>query len=178
MNNSISLLREQLQEAHQFLEATMADVTPEQAHWSPPGNATPLGASYVHVLMVEDMVINALLKGGTPLFATTWAGRAGLSEAMPMPGPDWHEYARWARRVQVDLPALRAYAQAVYAASEDYLASLTPADLNRSLDLSSVGMGQVTLAWALSRLVVGHVDNICGEISCLKGLQGAQGYPI
>jgi hypothetical protein len=38
-------------------------------------------------------------------------------------------------------------------------------------------MGQVMLAWILSREVVAHVDNIIGEISCLKGLQGQKGYP-
>jgi hypothetical protein len=25
--------------------------------------------------------------------------------------------------------------------------------------------------------VIGHTDNITGEISCLKGLQGQKGYP-
>ncbi len=44
-------------------------------------------------------------------------------------------------------------------------------------DLSGVGMGQVMLAWILSREVVAHADDITGEISCLKGLQGRKGYP-
>jgi hypothetical protein len=38
-------------------------------------------------------------------------------------------------------------------------------------------MGQVMLAWILSREVVAHADDITGEISCLKGLQGRKGYP-
>ncbi len=178
MYTTISLLRQQLQEAHQFLEATIAGVTPGQAHWVPPGNAHPIGASYVHAIMTEDIVVNVALKGGAPLFATTWAGKTGFSEPMPMPGPDWKDYARWAGRVQVDLPEMQAYTQAVYAATDGYLSSLTPEDLDQTIDLSNLGMGQVTRAWVLSRLVIGHADNICGEISCLKGLQGVQGYPI
>jgi DinB superfamily len=174
--DTLTLLREQLQQAHQFLESTMADVTPEQAHWIPPGIANPLGATYIHILVAEDMFVNTVFKGGAPLLATTWAGKTGFNEPMPVPGPEWAHYAQWARRVQVDLPAMRQYAQAIYAASDNYLASLTPNDLDRVIDLSRLGVGQVTLAHALSRLVIAHVDNIIGEISCLKGLQGAKGY--
>jgi hypothetical protein len=178
MSTTISLLREQAQQAHQFLESTVADITPEQAHWVPPGNAHPIGATYVHAIMAEDIVINIALKGGAPLFATTWAGKTGFSEPMPMPGPDWKDYEQWTRRVQVNLPDMRAYVEAVYSATVDYLTSLAPEDVDRTIDLSNLGMGQVTRAWVISRLVIGHADNICGEISCLKGLQGAQGYPI
>jgi hypothetical protein len=46
-----------------------------------------------------------------------------------------------------------------------------------ALHLFSQVLGQVTLAWILSREVIGHTDNITGEISCLKGLQGRKGYP-
>jgi len=35
----VSILKEQVEGAHGILEQTMADVTPEQAHWSPPGVA-------------------------------------------------------------------------------------------------------------------------------------------
>src|SRR5690348_15273178 len=133
MYTTISLLRQQLQEAHQFLEATIASVTPEQAHWLPPGNAHPIGASYVHAIMTEDIVVNIVLKGGAPLFATTWAGKTGFSEPMPMPGPGWQEYAQWTRRVRVDLSAMHEYMQAVYATTTDYLSSLAPEDLEQVL---------------------------------------------
>src|SRR5438132_1183238 len=61
-----------------------------------------------------------------------------------------------------------------------------PQDLDRRLDLSGVGLGTSepgseaghNVGWVLSREVVGHADNIAGEISCLKGLQGLQGYPF
>ena len=56
--------------------------------------------------------------------------------------------------------------------------TLVPEVLDQLLDLSASDMGQVTLAWVFSRLLVGHVDNICGEIACLKGIQGTKGYPI
>ena len=176
--DTVTLLRDQLQAAHALLETVMADVTPEAAHWIPPGQANPIGATYAHVVVTEDRTINGAIGRGTPLYDSAWAGKTGLSELMPTRDEAWKDYGPWTRRLQVDLPALRAYAAAVYAASDAYLASLTPDELARPRDLSGVGMGQVTLAWILSREVVGHVDNITGEISCLKGLQGQKGYPI
>jgi hypothetical protein len=60
----------------------------------------------------------------------------------------------------------------------DYLSSLALEDLDQVVNLSNLGIGQVTRAWVMSRLVIGHGDHIYGEICCLKGLQGVQGYPI
>ena len=65
-----------------------------------------------------------------------------------------------------------------YTATNEYLSLLAPEDLDQTADLSNLGMGHVTRAWIFSRLIIGHMDNICGEISCLKGLQGLQGYPL
>ncbi|TFG57672.1 MAG: hypothetical protein E4H29_06685, partial [Deltaproteobacteria bacterium] len=64
--NVISLLREQLKTVNVLVEGTMADVTPEQAHWGPPGVAMPIGATYAHVVVSQDGVINGMLKGGAP----------------------------------------------------------------------------------------------------------------
>jgi hypothetical protein len=171
-----SLLRQQLKSSHGWLEGTMQDVTPEQAKWNPPGKANPLGAAYAHVILSEDAMVNGMVNGGAPLFATTWAGKTGLSE-MPPPPSDGQPWDAWARRVQIDLPALRQYAQAVYTASDEALASLTPEAMNRSVDLSAFHMGEVSVINFLATIVATHVRDHCGEISCLKGLQGAKGFP-
>ena len=70
------------------------------------------------------------------------------------------------------------YAQTVYTTTNDYLASLTDETLSRQIDLSNVGLGQKPLSWCLNALVISHLNNMIGEISCLKGLQGAKGYPF
>ncbi len=176
--DAITLLREQLTEAHAFLEAVMQGVTPEAAHWVPPGQANPVGATYAHVVLFEDRTINGVLLHRHPLYETSWSGRTGISDLMPSHGENWDDYSRWTRNVKLDLSALQEYARAVYANTDQYLASLSPDDLDRPLDLSGVGGGEVTLGHALARRIVGHVDNIAGEISCLKGLQGLQGYPF
>lgn len=170
--NATTLLREQIQQAHGFLNATIEDVTSEQAHWTPPGSANPLAATYVHAIASEDLAINMVLKGGAPLYATEWAEKTGISEIQPL------TTAEWARRVRIDLPTTRNYAQEVHAATDAYLATLTDEDLARTLDLTNFGLGQMTIGTLLNRMVLGHIDNMTGEISVLKGLQGAKGYPI
>jgi hypothetical protein len=168
MSNA-AFLREQIESAHEFLEEAMQDVTNEQLHWEPPGSANPIGATYAHVVMGEDLMVNGLVRGISPLFYTTFAGKFGLSEPPPMPNQgDWDA---WARKVKVDLPALREYAMAVYANTDDYLAALDDAELNREIDLSIFEMGQRSLSWFLGNIVLSHVSTHCGEISCLKGLQ-------
>jgi len=170
-----SSLREQFEGAHQILEQTMADVTPEQAQWAPPGKANPLGATYAHAILAEDMMVNGLLKGSAPILATSFAGKAGISE--PPPPPD-QDYGDWARRVQVDLSAAREYAQAVYKNTRDYVSSLSEEDLQRTLDLSNMGLGKQSVEAFLGNILLWHVNAHCGEVSCLKGLQGAKGYPF
>jgi hypothetical protein len=177
---AISLFREQIKAAHGLLEGTIGDVTPEQAHWSPQGKAMPLGASYAHVVISEDATINGLIKGGAPLFASSWANKVGVSELPPMPNPEapgFPDWSEWSGRVKVDLETLRKYAQGVYATTDEYLASLTYDDLNRPIDLSALGVGENTVGYILINGILGNAFTHCGEISCLKGLQGFKGYP-
>lgn len=170
--NAIELLGEQIQQAHQLLEATMEGVTNEEAHWLPPGTANPLGATYVHAVASEDAVIHMILRGQAPLYASTWAARTGVSDVQPLSSPEW------AQSVEVDVPQLREYAQAVHSATDDYLEKLTVEELARMVDMSNLGLGELSVGHILSRFVLGHIDNMCGEISCLKGLQGGKGYPF
>src|SRR3569833_89231 len=174
----VELLRRIIRDSRQVLEATMADVTQAQADYIPPGIANPLGATYAQGVCSEDMVVQGMLRQVAPLFARSWAERTGLSEPMPMPGPDWPTYGPWTRRVKVDLAALRTYAQAVAAETDSWIAGLSDADLDQPLDLTQAGLGQHTLASAIALLVGHHIGTETGEIAVLKGLQGARGYPM
>lgn len=80
--------------------------------------------------------------------------------------------------MKVDLAATRKYATAVYAASDEFLASCSPGDLERPVDLTAVGLGISTMGFIIHNGIVGNGFTHCGEISCLKGLQGKRGYPI
>ena len=103
----------------------------------------------------------------------------GAAYAHYVTGEDWTaEFERWCRRVRVDLPAFRAYARAVYEATDTYLASLPDAGLSRPLDLSAMGMGTQNVGFVLNNAVLGHAYCHCGEISAAKGLPEEKGVSL
>ncbi|MCX6048262.1 MAG: DinB family protein [Chloroflexi bacterium] len=180
-NTTVSLLRKQIQGAHQLLQGTMQSVNADMAHWTPDGIANPIDANYAHVVLSEDGLINGLLKGGAPLFATQWAGKTGVNQMPPSPDPahpGFPNWSGWAHAVQIDLQALHTYAQAVFAATDEYLATLQDENLQRKADLSALGLQEASLVDALNGGVLSNTYTHTGEIACLKGLQGAQGYPF
>jgi hypothetical protein len=178
-NRVISHVRAQMKSAHWLLEETISDVSDGMGSFAPPGKALPIGAAYAHYVTGEDWTIHTLFKGVAPLMAGPWAGRTGLSEPPPGPGDDWStRFEEWSRRVRVHLAAFRAYAKAVYEATDAYLSSLADADLSREVDLSAMGMGKQTVGFVLDNALLGHAFCHCGEISALKGVQGKKGYPF
>jgi hypothetical protein len=173
---AVSLLREQVLDARGLFEATLADVTDEQAAWLPDGKALPIASHVAHVLAGQDMTLHSLLEGRPMLAETSWAGRTGFA-TMPAMGPG-QEWAAWARGTRFDLAALRRYGAAVYAATDEKLERLDEATLARPFDLSPMGLGTRSVAWLLTTGWVTNVNLHCGEISCIKGLLGARGYPV
>ncbi|GAB4366042.1 MAG: hypothetical protein Kow00128_09070 [Deltaproteobacteria bacterium] len=179
--NVISLIREQVKTLHEYLEGTMEEVTTEEAHWIPPKSALPIGATYAHVITGEDAIVNGMFRGQAPLFASSFAAKTGLSEPPPAPDPKkpgFPDWGQWARTVKVDLPKIRAYAQAVYAATDEYLGRLRGKDLDRTLDLSALGLGENSVLYVINNGILGNGFTHTGEIACLKGLQGKKGYPF
>jgi hypothetical protein len=182
-NRVISHIRAQMKSAHWLLEETISDVSDEMARFAPPGKALSIGAAYVHYVTSEDWMVHSLFKGVAPLMGGAWAGRTGVSDPPPGPGDDWAtRFEAWCRRVRVDLPAFRAYAKAVYEATDAYLATLPAAlpdaELSREVDLSAMGMGKKTVGFVLDNALLGHAYCHCGEISAIKGVQGKKGYPF
>src|SRR5262249_2658282 len=94
----------------------------EMAQASPSSDITTAEACYARAVLCEDLGLHSGLALSPPLALSSWAGRTGLSELPPLDGPiDWYV---WARAVKISLPALLAYAQAVYTATDAYLATL------------------------------------------------------
>jgi hypothetical protein len=148
-----ALLRWQLQLAHELLDGAMA---PLGAGGCVPsgGRAARAAACYAEALLCEDVSVNGVLAGGRPLALSTWAGRTGASELPPLLGRvDW---PGWAGRVALDVTRLRAYASAVYAATDSYLAELPDGALAPAPECL---LSALLLTAAMRR----------GEIACLLG---------
>lgn len=155
------------------MEVTMADVTDSSAHFSNTGKAIPVGAAYAHAVIAEDMVVATMLAKKSPLASDN--SKTGLSIPMPSQA-EWNKHEQWYKTVKVDLPKLRKFAQRVYKATDDYLATLKDKDLDRVMDVP--GMGKQNLAWLISNFVILHIANLTGEVSAIKGVQGLKGYPF
>lgn len=171
--NAIELLREQLKSAHETLDATMAEVTEEVAHFANTNKAMPVGAAYAHAVLAEDIVVATMLAQTQPLSAAKQD--IGLSEPMP-PFAQWDKHEQWMQTVKVDLPKLQAFAKEVYEATDKYFATLTEMDLDKEIEVH--GMGTQKLVFVINNFVILHIANLTGEISSVKGLQGLKGYPF
>jgi len=155
-----SLLRRQFRIAHALLDDTIDRLPPAAVHRCSSSSDVSPGVRYAQVVFCEDLSVNGILGGGKPLALTTWAGRTGLSEIPPLIGTsDWRA---WTYRVRLDRNNVRAYARAVYASTDAYIAALaeealdltrgeTPACLLSALLLSvSMRRGEISSILALS----------------------------
>jgi hypothetical protein len=175
-NLGSQILLNQLKAVHNALEQTMEGVTDEVAHGMPPGKANPIAGTYAHLVFSEDLFLHNFLTKTQPLLETTFKDKTGASETHPM---EWHvAYPKWLKEVHVDIKQFRAYAQVVFAESETYIASLTDAELEKDIDMSSFGMGTKKAYDFIANIITGHAYSIMGEISVLKGIQGLKGYPF
>lgn len=175
-NLSVEVLINQLKAAHTTLEQTMEGVTEEVAQYMPPGTANPIAGTYAHVVFSEDLFMHTFLMKTSPLMEAGFKDKTGASEVQPT---DWQiAYPKWLKEVRLDIKQFREYAKAVYAASEEYVASLTDADLEKDVDMSAFGMGTRKTYDFIANLISGHVYPIIGEISVLKGIQGLKGFPF
>ena len=167
------LLRQQLAGHHDILEQTIADCA-QQTLDRNLANATitNIGSIYAHIIFSEDGIIQGMLQK-KPLVHQSqgWASR--LNVAMPS-SPTFDP--TWGRAVRMHLPSFREYAKAVYAASDAYVSSLGPADLERKVDTGFVG--EQTVGYVLGNIAIWHVAEHNGEIGALKGAQGLKGLPF
>lgn len=171
--NGIEVLRNQIKASHDIVEGTAVDLTDEMCHHLPGGMAHPIGSTYVHIATAEDFIINMMVRGQQPLLMGDWAGKTGASEPPPDPTGD---VLGWHNRVKVDLNQAREYAQAVYKNTDEYLSTLSDSDLDREIEVP--GFGKNALAYYIGIGALIHPANHVGEISALKGIQGAKGYPF
>lgn len=156
---------------HDLLRQVVADVTPEQAHWKPPGVANPLAAVLAHAVIAEDHLVHRFFAGAEPLYEGAWKDRTGVSE------PKSSMSQEWAQRLRVDLDSFKEYMEAVFESTEAATAQIPDEVFRADMDLSNAGLGTMRGSYAFAAIIASHTNNMIGEISCLKGLQGAKGYP-
>jgi hypothetical protein len=178
MITALELLKLELKSAHDIFEQTASDIADEHVQLDPGGKAFPLGATYAHLVFSEDVILHQMIMGGkTPLCEGEFKDKTGVSTPMPPMDENWEKANHeWSKSVQIDMPKMREYAKAVFAATDAYINSLTDEDLEKEVDLGSWGKKQVHEL--LSGFIIAHANQLTGELAALKGVHGAKGYPF
>jgi hypothetical protein len=162
--DALTLLRQQIADARREFQGVMQDVDETMAHWQPPGVANPVDDLFLHTVLGQDRQVSRL--GGKPAILDEWAGRLKLPA-------DWRHTPEASRNLNAGLDVLAQYADAVYAAVDAFIAGLNSDELEKTVEAFG---GQASVASQISRNLVFHIYEHAGEISTIKGLQGAKGY--
>jgi hypothetical protein len=169
----LDLVRYETKRAYAWLENLVADIPAEQASWKPPGTANSIAATYAHIVVNADIDVTRIFHQQEPLITGEWASRLGdrtytPSEWEATPDIDWD--------AEFDWETLREYGRAVHGQMLRQVGALSADDLDRQFDM----VGTKTTVWKGIDVIDlhgwNHVEMHGGEIACLKGLQGGEGY--
>jgi hypothetical protein len=168
--DSREYLQRQFASVRSVSDAVTRDLTDGQLNWAPPGTANPIGTTLVHTIVGEDFFVQSVIQGKPKVWdAGRWSERIGL-KTLPGRGTSWEE----PNRTKFSLADLLAYQEEVRSATDAYVAGLTAEELQRQVTFGGMNRS-VAEALALS---VTHTAHHMGEISILKGVQGAKGLPF
>ena len=117
----------------------------------------------------EDQMISGPT-GGTAVYES--AGFKDRAE-LAMPGP--MQSQEWSQGTAIDVDAFREYAQAVYQATDDFLADVSDDALAGEVETP---LGKQPLGEFIGTIPLWHVTSHQGEISAIMGAQGLKGLPF
>lgn len=151
-------------------DAVTADLTDQLLQWAPPGTVDSIGVILLHCIGAEDGFVQGNFQHKPLVFQTEgWADMIGVS-TIPNPRGGWEE----ARGAKLSVAPLLEYQQAVRASTDAYLAELTDEELRQQVSFAG---SERTVAYMLA-LSCEHTAHHMGEVSALKGIQGAKGLPF
>ena len=149
---------------------TIKDITPELFNAATPGTANAISATFIHFMNVEDRFVQQVLQGKPTLWESgTWSEKTGVSKP-PAISEDWSSF----KHRQVEIAPLLEYQAAVWAATDAYLAALTPQELDRKVMFAGNERSVAEMLILSASQSAAHA----GEIAALKGVLGAKGLPI
>ncbi len=149
---------------------TMKDMTPELFNGDTPGTTNTISATFIHFINTEDNFIHKIIQGKPSIWESgSWSEKTGIPTP-PGIGEDWSSF----KYRQIAIQPLLDYQVAVWAATDEYLTTLTPEELDRKVKFAG---GERTVA---DMLLLSVSQSLChaGEIAALKGVQGTKGLPI
>jgi hypothetical protein len=172
--STAEFIRSSLRQQHGMYNDAISDLTEEQLHWR--ANEKGLPASFIlwHYVRTEDNIIQFVLQRKP----TVWLER-GLNEKFGLPANAQgtgmrHEDAQNLRLEPKDV--FYDYMQAVWQATDDFLASTNDEALQEMTTVKP--LGEMPVQNAIGNMCLTHGFTHLGEIAHLRGLMGLKGMVV
>ena len=169
---AVELIRIEMKRLRKALEGALDGLTADQLHAVPAGHpkANTIAWGVWHVVRTEDNVVRFVLQNRrTPVWTEAGYGdKLGLppvAQGTGMTTDDAHGL-----RLK-DVGLFREYMQKVWASSDEFVATLDPAALDRAVTIKP--LGEMTVGRALAQVCVAHGFQHFGEIELARTLLGA-----
>lgn len=169
---ALEFIGSDLKRMHTMLDTMMADLTPEQLHAVPGGHpkANTIAWGFWHYARTEDNVVRFVLQNRRP---TVWA-EGGYAEKLGLPpvaqGTGMSTAEAQALRLK-DVAVFKDYMRKVWASTEDFIAKVSPADLDTVITVKP--LGDMPKIRALGQTCLSHGMTHVGEIELARTLVGA-----
>jgi hypothetical protein len=168
--NVIEYIKREMSGVRHAIDGTMKDMTSELFNWAPPGTANSISATFIHLINVEDNIIQKIIRGKPSVWESrSWSEKTGVDKP-PSIGEDWSEF----KHRQIAIQPLLDYKAVVWAATDEFLTTLKPEELDRMVHFA--GRERTVAEVLLMSTSQSHSHS--GEIATLKGIQGVKGLPV
>lgn len=153
-----------LEESREYIEGAIKGLSQDELSWSPKPHSNSIAFLLWHLVRVEDLWINRILKAGKEIYETDgWYKKFGTPAQDSGFGYDVAKLKAW----PVPKPEfLKEYAAAVRKVTKAYVKSLSVKQLDEARDF---GWSRGTTGSALTHLIT-EVGEHSGQIGYLHGI--------
>ena len=162
---------------HNWMGASLSDLTPEEWHYMPQGKVNNIAFLAWHCVRTEDNILRFILQQRPPVWNEgNWHERLALPPRVQGTGMATEE----ARTFRIaDTGLFMQYTGAVWQEFEEYLAAITDGGAELSQRTVTVKpLGSMPALQSIGQVCITHCFIHLGEIACLLGELGKQGLPI
>ncbi len=172
--STIDFIRSSLRQMHQAYNDAIADLTADQLHWRANDRGHAIAFILWHYVRTEDNVIQFVLqRKPTVWLEGGWDQTFALDRVAQGTGMSLAE----AQALRIaSKEEWQPYMQAVWQATDDFLASRDDAYLQEKTTVKP--LGEMPIQNAIGNMCLTHGFTHLGEIAHLRGLQGLRGMAV